>query len=98
MDFLLNGINGLIENPQYLVMYLTGALLIYLAIKKDLEPALLLPMGFGAILVNLPYSGVYNTAAYQDEYPLPVLYSGSLTLVLRHLKLCRLLYLSVSAQ
>ncbi len=66
MDFLLNGINGLIENPQYLVMYLIGALLIYLAIKKDLEPALLLPMGFGAILVNLPYSGVL-TQQLTDE-------------------------------
>ena len=37
-----------------------GALLIYLAIKKDYEPSLLLPMGFGAILVNLPMSGVLN--------------------------------------
>ncbi|HBO65161.1 MAG TPA: sodium ion-translocating decarboxylase subunit beta [Clostridiales bacterium] len=38
-------------------MWAIGALLIYLAIKKDMEPALLLPMGFGAILVNLPFSG-----------------------------------------
>ncbi len=35
-------------------MWLVGGLLIYLAIKKDMEPTLLLPMGFGAILVNLP--------------------------------------------
>lgn len=42
---------------QQVVMWLVGALLIYLAIKKDMEPALLLPMGFGAILVNLPLSG-----------------------------------------
>lgn len=41
-------------------MYLVGLLLIYLAIKKEYEPALLLPMGFGAILVNLPLSGVIN--------------------------------------
>ncbi len=39
------------------LMIFIGALLIYLAIKKDMEPALLLPMGFGAILVNLPLSG-----------------------------------------
>lgn len=58
MDFLLNGIQGLIAHPEYLVMYAIGALLIYLAIAKDLEPSLLLPMGFGAILVNLPESGV----------------------------------------
>ena len=38
-------------------MWLIGALLIYLAISKKMEPALLLPMGFGAILVNLPMSG-----------------------------------------
>ena len=42
---------------QMVVMWLIGALLIYLAIKKDMEPALLLPMGFGAILVNIPFSG-----------------------------------------
>ncbi|PWM46498.1 MAG: sodium ion-translocating decarboxylase subunit beta [Clostridiales bacterium] len=38
-------------------MWAIGGLLIYLAIKKDMEPTLLLPMGFGAILVNLPLSG-----------------------------------------
>ncbi len=39
------------------VMWVIGALLIYLAIAKKMEPSLLLPMGFGAILVNLPLSG-----------------------------------------
>ena len=47
------------QNFQYLewqqvVMWIIGGLLIYMAIKKDMEPTLLLPMGFGAILVNLP--------------------------------------------
>lgn len=42
---------------QHVAMWIVGAVLIYLAIKKDMEPALLLPMGFGAILVNLPMSG-----------------------------------------
>lgn len=45
---------------QQLVMYVVGGLLIWLAIEKGFEPALLLPMGFGAILVNLPTSGVIN--------------------------------------
>lgn len=45
---------------EYLVMYMIGAGLIYLAIKKDYEPMLLLPIGFGAILVNLPYSSVWS--------------------------------------
>ena len=39
------------------VMWIIGGLLIFLAIKKEMEPTLLLPMGFGAILVNLPNSG-----------------------------------------
>ena len=42
---------------KQVVMWCIGALLIYLAIKMDMEPSLLLPMGFGAILVNLPLSG-----------------------------------------
>ncbi len=41
----------------HIVMWIIGAILIYLAIKKDMEPTLLLPLGFGAILVNLPLSG-----------------------------------------
>ena len=49
----------LIENfsyitPQMLIMWCIGGTLIYLAIAKQMEPTLLLPMGFGAILVNLP--------------------------------------------
>ena len=42
---------------QQCVMYVIGAVLIFLAIKKKMEPTLLLPLGFGAILVNLPLSG-----------------------------------------
>ena len=42
------------------VMYLVGFVLIYLAIKKDYEPMLLLPIGFGAILVNLPLMTVWE--------------------------------------
>ena len=45
---------------QQMVMYFIGILLIWLAIRKEYEPSLLLPMGFGAILVNLPASGVLN--------------------------------------
>lgn len=37
---------------KMLVMWAIGGVLIYLAIKKDMEPSLLLPMGFGAILVK----------------------------------------------
>ena len=42
---------------RHIIMWIIGGVLIYLAIKKDMEPSLLLPMGFGAILVNIPFSG-----------------------------------------
>ncbi|HMT67957.1 MAG TPA: sodium ion-translocating decarboxylase subunit beta, partial [Bacteroidales bacterium] len=58
MEFLLDGITNV--TWQQAVMWVVGALLIYLAISKELEPTLLLPMGFGAILVNLPLSGALN--------------------------------------
>ncbi len=45
---------------QSVVMFIIGGALIYLAIKKDYEPMLLLPIGFGAILVNLPYATVWE--------------------------------------
>ncbi len=62
LDFLQNFVTTLFGNFteltwQQAVMWVIGGLLIFLAIKKDMEPTLLLPMGFGAILVNLPISG-----------------------------------------
>lgn len=58
MEFLIEGIK-IITAKQILMMGI-GGILIYLAIAKNLEPSLLLPMGFGAILVNIPMSGVLN--------------------------------------
>lgn len=49
--------NMLLLDWRQVVMWIIGGILIYLAIKKDMEPTLLLPIGFGAILVNLPLSG-----------------------------------------
>ncbi len=70
---------------QQVVMWIIGGLLIYLAIKKDMEPTLLLPMGFGAILVNLPLSGaigeegalttLYNAGIANELFPL-ILFIG----------------------
>ena len=67
MNFL-NAFVGLFSNFgnltwQMAVMWGIGALLIYLAIAKKMEPSLLLPMGFGAILVNLPLSGAITQGA-----------------------------------
>ena len=59
LSFLIDGIKALFETGgwKYVVMWAIGGLLIYLAIKKDMEPTLLLPLGFGTILVNIPFSG-----------------------------------------
>ena len=58
IEFLLQSFKAL--TWQNLVMYAIGVLLIILAIRFRMEPALLLPIGFGAILVNIPFSGVLN--------------------------------------
>lgn len=71
MDFILENITAL--SWQMVVMWLIGGILIYLAIKKDMEPTLLLPMGFGAILVNLPFSGVVG-----EEGALTTLYQAGI--------------------
>ena len=61
---------------KMVVMWAIGGILIYLAIKKDMEPTLLLPMGFGAILVNLPLSGAITQGA--EEGPLSILYGAGI--------------------
>lgn len=55
LEFLWTGIAAI--TWKEIIMYCVGIFLIYLAIAKKLEPTLLLPMGFGAILVNIPFSG-----------------------------------------
>ena len=61
-------------------MWIIGAVLIYLAIKKDMEPTLLLPIGFGAILVNLPFSGAISQIVdgALQEGPLTVLFDAGI--------------------
>ncbi len=61
---------------RMLVMWVIGGILIYLAIKKDMEPTLLLPMGFGAILVNLPLSGAITQG--DEEGALSVLFNAGI--------------------
>ena len=66
MSAVLDGIGGFFVQVfgnfgdiswKMIVMWLIGGILIFLAIKREMEPSLLLPIGFGAILVNLPLSG-----------------------------------------
>lgn len=54
MEELLIGLTSL--TWQHLLMWAVGGILIYLAVARDYEPALLLPIGFGAILTNIPFS------------------------------------------
>ncbi len=70
---------------KYIVMWAIGGILIYLAIKHDMEPTLLLPMGFGTILVNIPNSGavgeegalttLFNAGIANELFPL-ILFIG----------------------
>ena len=75
MEFLSFLYENVAENfdPRMLVMWAIGGILIFLAIKKDMEPTLLLPIGFGAILVNLPLSGVVG-----EEGALSILYEAGI--------------------
>ncbi len=77
MDFLNFLWQNLISDPDLLwkqaIMWVIGGVLIYLAIKKDMEPTLLLPMGFGAILVNIPNSGAIGLHG-----PLTVLFNAGI--------------------
>ncbi len=72
--------NVLEINWQMVVMWIIGGVLIYLAIKKDMEPTLLLPMGFGAILVNLPFSGAVTQTigGVVEEGAIDVLYNAGI--------------------
>lgn len=77
MEVLLENILAL--DIKQVIMWGIGAILIYLAIKKQMEPALLLPMGFGAILVNLPFSGAITQIAANgiaEVGPLSVLFDA----------------------
>ncbi len=50
---------------QNVVMFAVGGVLIYLAIRKGYEPLLLIPIGFGAILANLPYAMMSASVTYE---------------------------------
>jgi len=82
LDFLFGALSSmsLFDVLRMLVMWALGATLIYLAIRRDMEPALLLPIGFGAILVNLPLSGAItqNYAGFLEEGPLSVLFDAGI--------------------
>ena len=70
------------DNWKMILMWVIGGVLIYLAIKKQMEPTLLLPIGFGAILMNFPNAGIaeplhnlYNAGIANELFPL-ILFIG----------------------
>ena len=64
--FLVSNIFALAD-WRYVVMWIIGGLLIFLAIKYEMEPTLLLPLGFGTILVNIPFSGALDRTLQNGE-------------------------------
>ena len=63
MDFFQNifdmtGFGSLLTNPGYILMILIGCILLFLGISKKYEPLLLVPIGFGIIIANIPNSNL----------------------------------------
>src|SRR3989339_756774 len=86
-DAIINGLSGLTVGFQMLavdwrngIMLIVGFVLLYLGIKKDCEPLLLVPIGFGCILVNIPLGNlmgeegflrtIYNMGISNELFPL----------------------------
>ncbi len=81
-----------------LVMLGVGCVLLYLAIKKEYEPLLLLPIAFGMILTNLPGAGLFHTEMWNEEFLNPDSpYYHSYRHVLAEGGLLDILYIGVKA-
>lgn len=74
LNELLMGFLGL--SYTHVIMWLIGGLLIFLAVKYDYEPALLLPIGFGAILANIPHSSAVSTEEDAVGFLITLYYAG----------------------
>ena len=59
LGFLVQNFAALVD-WRYVAMWVIGGVLIFLAVKYEMEPTLLLPLGFGTILVNIPFSGAVD--------------------------------------
>lgn len=62
--------------PGHILMILIGLLFIYLAIKKDWEPLLLIPIGFGIVIGNIPLFPGLSVGVYEEGSVLNILYQG----------------------
>jgi oxaloacetate decarboxylase beta subunit len=61
---------------QHIVMILIGIAFIYMAIKKEWEPLLLIPIGFGMIIGNIPFVPGLNIGIYEEGSVMNILYQG----------------------
>ena len=59
-----SGIGGIVADWRVLVMLLISCVLLYLAIVKQFEPLLLMPIAFGMMLTNLPGAGMYHAELF----------------------------------
>lgn len=76
METLLEGIIQMGQEPGRIAMMIIGGILMYLGIKKEYEPTLLVPMGLGTILVNFPFSGVLSAGG--EEGPFQILFHAGI--------------------
>lgn len=74
-DFLQSGAYGNITWGNVL-MLAVGGIFLWLAITKDYEPLLLVPIGFGILIGNIPYSPGMNLGVYEEGSVLSILYQG----------------------
>ena len=63
-----SGISGIFADWRVLVMLIIACALLYLAIVKQYEPLLLLPIAFGMLLTNLPGAGMYHTELFEGGH------------------------------
>lgn len=90
-----SGFVGIMENPGYLIMIIVACGLIYLAIGKQFEPLLLLPIAFGMLLANLPFGEIIHMQYFiPPEGADPSLYP-MFNEILHHGGLADMLYLGV---
>lgn len=86
------------EGWKSAVMILIGCFLLYLAIKKEYEPLLLLPIAFGMILTNLPGAGMYDSEMWNNEFLNPASPNyHSYGYIMAHGGLLDILYIGVKA-
>ena len=65
------------QNPLSLVMLVVSCVLLYLAIVKQFEPLLLLPIAFGMLLTNLPGAGMYHEVLFANGHVQWELFGGA---------------------